>query len=116
MVKTRSKMRQVRHVRIRKYIKGTASKPRLAVFRSNKHIYAQLIDDTSGVTLASASSMEKSFKDSVSSEGAKKVGETLAKRAKDKKIQEVIFDRGGFKYHGMVASLADGAREGGLKF
>lgn len=112
--KSRSAMRQVRHARIRKRVVGTAERPRLAVFRSNKHIYAQIIDDSAGHTLASASTAESSLK-ATGVDGAKKVGEALAKRAVEKGIKAVVFDRGGFRYMGMVASLADGAREGGLE-
>jgi len=114
--KSRSDLRVVRHVRVRKKLSGTAERPRLAVFRSLKHISAQVIDDLSGKTLASASSLEKGLKADGNVDGAKKVGAELAKRAKAAGIETVIFDRGGFKYHGRVASLADGAREGGLKF
>lgn len=114
--KSRSDLRVVRHARVRKKLSGTAERPRLAVFRSLKHISAQVIDDLSGKTLASASSLEKDLKAAGNIEGAKKVGAELAKRAKKAGIESVIFDRGGFKYHGRVASLADGAREGGLKF
>lgn len=114
-VKTRQELRQARHARIRKRISGTPERPRLAVFRSLKHIYAQIIDDTTGTTLASASSMEKDLA-SGNIEGAKAVGAKLAARAKEKGIQAVIFDRGGVRYHGRVASLADAAREAGLEF
>lgn len=112
---SRGKSRVARHVRLRKKLSGTAERPRLAVFRSLKHIYAQVIDDASGVTLASASSVEKSMAGG-NAEGAKKVGEELAKRAIAKGIKSVVFDRGGFRYHGRVASLADAAREAGLEF
>jgi large subunit ribosomal protein L18 len=88
----------------------------LAVFRSLQHIYAQIIDDSTGTTLASASSQEKDLKATGNADGAKKIGLKLAERAKEKGIQAVIFDRGGFRYHGRVASLAEGAREGGLEF
>lgn len=115
-VKTRSEMRVVRHKRIRKHLKGTAERPRLAVFRSQKHIYAQLIDDSTGHTLAAASTAEKALGATDTIEGAKKVGEALAKRATEKGVKAVVFDRGGFRYHGMVASLADGARAAGLEF
>ena len=98
--------------RIRAKISGTAQRPRLAVFRSANHIYAQLIDDAAGVTLAAASSMDKGFEGS----GGNKVGLMIAERAKAKEIEEVVFDRGGFIYHGRVKELAEGAREGGLKF
>ena len=109
-------MRVIRHTRIRKKVTGTAERPRLAVFRSQKHISAQLIDDVAGVTVAAASTQEKGLSAADNVEGAKKVGETLAKRAGEKGVKAAIFDRGGFRYHGMVASLAEGAREGGLEF
>ena len=109
--------RAKRQLRVRSKISGTASCPRLNVFRSAKHIYAQLIDDAAGVTLVSASSLEKDFgANGGNKDGAKKVGETLAARAKDKGITDVVFDRAGYLYHGRVAALADGAREGGLNF
>ncbi|HJP82591.1 MAG TPA: 50S ribosomal protein L18 [Fimbriimonadaceae bacterium] len=111
-----TELRKARHVRLRKRIQGTTVRPRLAVFRSLQHIYAQIIDDSTGTTLASASSQEKELKASGNAEGAKKVGLKLAERAKEKGIQAVIFDRGGFRYHGRVANLAEGAREGGLEF
>lgn len=115
-VKTRQVLRVARHARIRKRVKGTSERPRLAVFRSLKHISAQIIDDTRGVTLASASTVEKALASAPNVEGAKKVGEALGKRAKDLGITKVIFDRGGFRYHGTIAGLADGAREAGLEF
>ncbi|QYK52569.1 MAG: 50S ribosomal protein L18 [Fimbriimonadaceae bacterium] len=115
-VKTRSEMRKARHVRIRKNLAGTTERPRLAVFRSQKHISAQIIDDSKGVTLAAASTMEKDLKATDNIEGATKVGEALAKRAIEKGVKAVVFDRGGFQYHGTVAGLADGARKGGLEF
>ncbi len=116
--KQNSKKARVKiRTRIRAKISGTAQRPRLAVFRSANHIYAQLIDDDAGVTLASASSMDKGFQGSGGNkEGARKVGQAIAQRAKEKDIQEVVFDRGGFVYHGRVKELAEGAREGGLKF
>src|SRR5438105_4327634 len=110
-------IRERRQNRIRKKITGTAERPRLAVFTSGKHIYAQLIDDTKGATLAAASTLDKELKgqgDTVAS--AKKVGASVAARAKAKKIETVVFDRGGFRYHGKVKALADAAREAGLKF
>jgi large subunit ribosomal protein L18 len=110
-------MRRVRHRRLRKHISGEAERPRLAVYRSLKHIYAQVIDDRAGHTLAAASTEDKDLKGtSANVEGAKKVGELLAKRAKEAGIENVVFDRGGYRYHGRVKSLAEGAREGGLKF
>ncbi|MBD5080403.1 MAG: 50S ribosomal protein L18 [Ruminococcaceae bacterium] len=106
-----------RHVRVRAKISGTPDCPRLNVFRSAKHIYAQLIDDTKGVTLCSASTLEKGFEGfGGNAEAAKKVGQTLAERAKEKGINDVVFDRSGYVYHGRVAALAEGAREGGLNF
>ena len=106
-----------RRARVRAKISGTAERPRLAVFRSAKHIYAQLIDDVAGVTLAAASSMDKDFEGfGGNKEAAHKVGLAVAEKAKAKNIEEVVFDRGGFVYHGRVKELADGAREGGLKF
>lgn len=109
--------RKTRHLRVRKKISGTSSRPRLNVFRSSKHIYAQIIDDVAGVTLVSASSMEKDFNGyGGNKEAAKKVGQLIGKRAMEKGISEVVFDRGGYLYHGRVAELADGARESGLKF
>ena len=106
-----------RHKRVRGKISGTAQCPRLNVFRSAKHIYAQLIDDNAGVTLVSASTLEKGFDgNGGNAEAAKKVGEALAKKAKDKGITDVVFDRSGYVYHGRVAALAEGAREGGLNF
>ena len=112
-----NKARIKRHGRIRNKIGGSAQRPRLNVFRSLKHIYAQLIDDEAGVTLAAASSMEKGFEGSgANREGAKKVGKLLAEHAKAKGIESVVFDRGGYIYHGRVKELAEGAREGGLKF
>ncbi len=109
-------MRVVRHKRLRKHLAGTTDKPRLSVFKSTKHISAQIIDDTVGKTLAAASSQEKELKATDTVEGAKIVGKELAKRATEAGIKKVIFDRGGFRYHGAVAGLADGAREGGLEF
>ena len=109
--------RKKRHKRVRGKIAGTPERPRLNVFRSEKHIYAQIIDDTKGVTLCSASSLEKSFKGSGSNkEGAQKVGKQVAERAKKSGIENVVFDRGGYIYHGRVKELAEAAREGGLKF
>lgn len=105
-----------RHRRVRGKISGTAACPRLDVFRSAKHIYAQIIDDAAGVTLVSASSMDKDFTGNGGNiEGATAVGKMIAKKALDKNITEVVFDRGGFVYHGRVKALAEGAREGGLK-
>lgn len=106
-----------RHRRVRSKISGTAECPRLNVFRSTNNIYAQLIDDVKGVTLAAASSLDKEFEgNGGNKEAARKVGGLIAKRAAEKGIEQVVFDRGGFLYHGRVKELAEGAREGGLKF
>ena len=106
-----------RHKRVRSKISGTPERPRLNVFRSEKHIYAQVIDDTQGVTLCCASSVEKGFSGSGSNkEGARNVGKTIAARAAAKGIGSVVFDRGGYIYHGRVKELAEAAREGGLTF
>ena len=106
-----------RHKRVRGKISGTAERPRLNVFRSNTNIYAQLIDDVNGVTLAAASSLDKEISgNGGNKEAAKEVGKLLAKKATDKGIAEVVFDRGGYVDHGRVKELAEGAREGGLKF
>ena len=113
----RAKARAKSHFRVRNKISGTAECPRLNVFRSSKHIYAQIIDDVKGVTLCAASSMDKAFEgNGGNKEGARKVGEMIAKAAAEKGISEVVFDRGGYVYHGRVQELAEGAREGGLKF
>ncbi len=118
--KSRSEIRVKKHTRLRNRIAGTAERPRLAVFRSNKHMYAQIIDDNAGRTLAAASTAEKAvqseleYTDNV--EAAAYVGTLIAKRALEKGIEEVVFDRGGFIYHGKVQALADAAREAGLKF
>jgi len=112
-----NKARVKRHQRIRNKIEGTPARPRLNVFRSAKHIYAQIIDDVNGVTLVSASSMTKGFEGSgANKDAARKVGEQIAKNALDKNISEVVFDRGGYIFHGRVKELAEAAREGGLKF
>ncbi len=112
-----NKARLKRHARVRSKISGTPECPRLDVFRSAKHIYVQIIDDVNGVTLASASTVEKDFGAyGGNKEAAKKVGEMIAKRALEKGIENVVFDRGGYIYHGRVKELAEGAREGGLKF
>jgi len=116
--KTRNAARKKRHGRVRSRVTGTAERPRLNVFRSNKHIYAQLIDDLNGVTIASASTQDKELSLEATSniEAAGKVGELLAKRAQDKDVETVVFDRGGYLYHGRVKALAEAAREAGLKF
>ena len=109
--------RAKRQIRVRAKISGTAACPRLNVFRSSKHIYAQIIDDVAGVTLAAASSLEKGFDaNGGNKEGAFKVGEMIAERALAKGVKDVVFDRAGFLYHGRVAELAEGARKGGLNF
>ena len=112
-----NKARLNRHKRVRGKIEGTNERPRLNVFRSTSNIYAQLIDDVKGVTLASASTVDKDFDgNGGNKEAARKVGTILAKRAAEKGIKEVVFDRGGYIFHGRVKELAEGAREGGLKF
>ena len=110
-------MRLHRHVRVRGKISGTPERPRLNVFRSNANIYAQIIDDVNGVTLVSANTLEKEFEGATGKcEAAKKVGMVIAERAKAKGIEVVVFDRGGYIFHGRVAALAEGARENGLQF
>ena len=120
MIKIESKnvSRLKRHARIRKNLSGTENTPRLNVFRSNSNIFAQIIDDEAGVTLVSASSVDKELKleNGGNIEAATKVGELLGKRAKDKKITKVVFDRGGYLYHGRVEALAEAARKSGLEF
>lgn len=113
---SRNSLRERRHIRVREKVKGTALKPRLVVFRSNKNIEAQIIDDVKGVTLASSSSTALKLANGGNIEAAKSVGLDLAKKALAKKIETVVFDRGGYEYHGRVAALADAAREGGLRF
>ena len=115
---SRNDMREARHSRVREKVVGTASEPRLNVFRSNGNIFAQIIDDEKGVTLVSASSIDKDLKleNGGNVEAAKEVGALLAKRAKDAKITKVTFDRGGYLYHGRVKALAEAARENGLEF
>lgn len=112
----RNESRLNRHQRIRSKLHGTPERPRLSVFRSNTNIYAQIIDDINGVTLASASSLKDVKKGANNVEGAKLVGKLIAERAKDKKITSVVFDRSGYLYHGRVKALADAAREAGLEF
>jgi large subunit ribosomal protein L18 len=117
----RNEIRTRIHKRIRRRVAGTQERPRLAVFRSLNHIYAQVIDDQQGHTLAAAASTEKSLQDAVRGkggniEGAKLIGEAVAKRAKEKGISRVVFDRGGYQYHGRVKALADAARQAGLEF
>ena len=112
-----NKARLKRHTRVRSKVSGTAECPRLDVFRSLQNIYAQLIDDKTGTTLASASTVEKEFKEyGGNKEAARAVGKKLAERALEKNIKDVVFDRGGYVYHGRVQELAEGAREGGLNF
>ena len=117
---SRTAIRHRIHVRIRKNLSGTGVRPRLAVFRSNKHIYAQLIDDTRGITLAAAGSAEAETKKRVSNgsnvAAAKEVGRLIAERGKQRGVNAVLFDRGGYIYHGRVRALAESAREAGLKF
>ncbi|MDP9494475.1 MAG: 50S ribosomal protein L18 [Actinomycetota bacterium] len=114
---SRQEARARRHTRVRKRVRGTEGRPRLAVFRSNRYIYAQIIDDTVGRTLASASSSETDLRSStLNLSTAAKVGELLAGRAKDAGVNTVVFDRGGYKYHGKVKALAEAARESGLEF
>ena len=116
--KTDRKMeRRRRHIRVRRKISGTAERPRLCVYRSNNNLYVQIIDDIAGNTLVQASTLDKEIKTKHSNkEAAKEVGTLIAKRAAEKKITEVVFDRGGYIYHGVVKELAEAAREGGLKF
>lgn len=118
--KLRAEGRERRHNRVRKTVSGTLERPRLNVFRSDKHIYAQVIDDLAGETLASASTIDTELRAEVEgkskTERAKMVGELVAKRAQDKGIKKVVFDRGGYQYHGRVKALADAAREAGLEF
>jgi large subunit ribosomal protein L18 len=118
MANTRNEMRAKRHLRIRKNLVGTPAKPRLSVFRSAKHIYAQVIDDVNGVTLASASTVDKDNKleNGGNVEAAKVVGQKLAERALKNNIETVVFDRSGYLYHGRVKALAEAARAAGLKF
>lgn len=109
--------RRKRHARVRAKLSGTEARPRLNVFRSNKHIYAQLIDDVNGVTLASASTLDKEVNvEGNNLESAKQIGELIAKRAVEKGCKSVVFDRGGYLYHGRIQALADAARENGLEF
>ncbi|MBP1996412.1 50S ribosomal protein L18 [Paenibacillus eucommiae] len=116
----KNKARLKRHLRVRKKIEGTTVRPRLNIFRSSKHMYAQIIDDANGVTIAAASTQDKDLKSDVTNggnvEAARKVGELIAKRAKEKGVEKVVFDRGGYLYHGRVQALADAAREAGLEF
>ena len=117
---SRSKVRAKKHMRIRNRFSGSAERPRLAVFRSNNHVYAQVIDDASGTTLVSASTLEKDIKAELKNTddtaAASKIGDVVAKRALEKGIKAVVFDRGGYIYHGKVKALAEAAREAGLEF
>ena len=114
---SRTDARRHRHFRVRKKVHGTATRPRLAVFRSNKHIYAQVIDDGAGVTIDAASSREGKFSDAgLTVETATEVGKLVASRAQEAGVGSIVFDRGGFAYHGRVKALADAAREAGLEF
>ena len=116
---SKSEIRQKKHARLRNRISGTTEKPRLSVFRSNNHMYAQIIDDTVGHTLCAASTLDKAAKDleyTDTVEAAAFVGKTIAEKAAEKGIKEVVFDRGGFIYHGKIQALADAAREAGLEF
>ena len=116
VLKKRTKSRASRVMRVRKKLKGTADKPRLSVFKSNQHIYAQLIDDESGITLAGAGTASKKTPKRKSKESARQIGLQIGELAKTKNINTVIFDRGRSKYHGVIAELANGAREAGLQF
>ena len=115
-IKTKGQQRLRRRRRVRAKVRGTAERPRISVFRSNRGVTAQLIDDDAGKTLAAVSWTEDDIRKLDRSEQAKKVGETLAKRAVDAGVKSCVFDRGGYRYHGRVAALAEGAREGGLEF
>ena len=118
ITKTNRKLERTRrHLRVRRKVSGTAERPRLCVYRSNTNIYVQIIDDVAGKTLVSASTLEKEVKTKYSNkEAAKEVGKLVAKRAQEKNIKTVVFDRGGYIYHGIVKELAEAAREGGLEF
>lgn len=116
MKRTKKESRQRIHLRVRKKVNGTTERPRLSVFRSNKSIYCQVIDDLKGHTIASANSNDSAVASGTKSEQAVAVGKLIAERTKAAGIENVVFDRGGYLYHGRVKSLADGAREGGLKF
>lgn len=119
MLMNKNETRQKRHRRVRKRVDGTAERPRLNVYRSTDHIYAQVIDDAQGHTLASASTLDAGLRDAKNGgnvEGAKSVGQMVAERAKAAGVSKVVFDRGGYLYHGRVKALADAAREGGLEF
>ncbi|KRQ87283.1 50S ribosomal protein L18 [Caloramator mitchellensis] len=117
---SRNEQKERRHLRVRKKVYGTAERPRLNVYRSEKHMYAQIINDDLGVTLVAASTLDKELKDKISAgsnkEAAREVGKLIAKRALEKGINQVVFDRGGYIYHGRIQELAEGAREAGLDF
>ena len=115
-MQNRHAARERRHRRVRKKVRGTPQRPRLAVFRSNKHVYAQVIDDVNGRTVAAASTVDKGFEGATATvDAAKKIGKIVGERAKEAGVEAVVLDRGGFRYHGRVAGVADGAREAGLK-
>ena len=113
---TRKQQTQKRHKRLRRYLTGNSQRPRLSVFRSNNHIYAQVIDDVTGTTLASSSSADSALSGATKTESAEKVGANIAQKCKDKGINQIVFDRGGYKYHGRVKALAESARSNGLEF
>lgn len=113
---SRNKLRKKRHLRVRGKISGTDVRPRLSIYKSNKNISVQLIDDINGITLASATSLKMDLKNKANIEAAKLVGKEIAKQAKEKKIKEIVFDRSGYIYHGKIKALAETVRESGLKF
>lgn len=114
--KSRTELRVVRHRRVRKRVEGTTARPRLAVYRSLKHISVQLIDDSKGHTVAAVSTLDKKLGAKATVEGAKQIGKEIGKRAADAGYKRVVFDRGGYRFHGMVAAIAEGARDAGLEF
>jgi large subunit ribosomal protein L18 len=116
MTLTKHEARHRRHRRVRKKVRGTAERPRLSVFRSNRHIYAQVIDDVNGRTVAAASTMEQEFASGATVDTAKTIGKLVGERARAAGVSGVVFDRGGFKFHGRVAGVAEGARAAGLEF
>lgn len=113
---TKAEARKRRHYRVRNKISGTSERPRLNVFKSNSYLYAQIIDDTKGITLASSSSLKMDLKNKCNIDAAKAVGKDIAEKAKTKKISEVVFDRGGYLFHGKIKALADSAKDNGMKF
>jgi len=113
---TKKQLRIRKHVRLRQKVSGTAERPRMSVYRSNKHIQIQFVDDEAGITLASASTLEKMYEGNINAENVVALGKTAAERAQSVGITTVIFDRGGYKFHGKIKSIADAAREAGLKF